>query len=199
MSNTTRKTEVGTRLRKVGTDTTTAPVIPNPTPEERGNVQFCTVQPGTVTVGGPGVVSGWSGVRFPTADRVRIGGDLLDVSGLYLTSDRVTGGKVMTTRPGGDTVRVKGERVTTPRTGQPREGGPSLDGFSVSSVIRWCGSQGFTASPVSRAITTGWGVECNPLTVSTQIQHGRKGTMSVPDLPPELQSKLRRLIADATK
>ena len=193
-----RKTEQGTRLPKVGTDTTTAPVVPHPTPEERGNVQFATVQPGSVRVGGPGLVSGWSGVRFPVADRVRLGGDLLDVSGLYLTSDRVTGGKVSTTRTG-EGVKVKGEGVKTPRTGQPREGGQSLDGFSVSSVIRWCGSQGFTASPVLRAILTGWGVECNPLTVSTQVQHGRKGTMSVPDLPPEMQSKLRGLIADATK
>ena len=194
---TIRKTEVGTRLPKVGTQTTTSPIVPNPSPEERGNVQFCTVRPGTVTVGGPGVVSGWSGVRFPVADRVRIGGDLLDVSGLYLTSDRVGTGQVMTrgTKP----VRSDSDRGTTPRTTQPREGGPSLDGFSVSSVIRWCGSQGFTAGPVGRAITTGWGIETNPLTVATQIQHGRKGKMSVPDLPPELQSKLRGLIADATK
>ena len=197
MSQTTRKTEIGTRLPKIGTLTTTAPVVPTPSAEERGNVQFATVQPGTVRVGGPGLVSGWSGVRFPVADRVRIGGDLLDVSGLYLTTDRVSGGVVTAPRTGHPD-RVKGEK--TPRTsGQPREGGPSLDGFSVSGVIRWCGSQGYTASPVARAILTGWGVECNPLTVSTQIQHGRKGVMSIPDLPPEVQSKLRGLVADVTR
>jgi hypothetical protein len=195
VSTKTRKTEVGTRLPKVGTGTTTAPVVPNPTPEERGNVQFATVQPGSFSFGGPGTVSGWKGVTFPTVERMTLRGDCIDVSGLYLTTGGT--GRVMT-RTATDT-RGKGERKSGPVAGTPRGDGPTLDGFSLSSVVRWCGSQGYTAGPVGRAITAGWGVEPNPSTVATQVQHGRKGNMSIPVLPPDLQIKLRELITNATK
>lgn len=180
MTATTTPTPKKTRTRReVGTvipRTADTPPTPHPSPEVRGNLQFTRVVPGTTPD-----LTRWSPVTYP-------GTTLLTLRGVQDFGGSFGDGVTLTTPS------RKPVQSPTPRpTRTPRGDGPTLDGYSLCSVIRWCGSQGYTAGAVARGVETGWGHDPNRATVATQVQHGRKGR-SVPVLPVDLQVKLRGLM-----
>lgn len=69
----------------------------------------------------------------------------------------------------------------------------NLFGHPITSILRWYGSQGYTAKPVTAALGK-LGVVCAPATVSTQLQHGKHNRGNLPTLTAEQINELEAAI-----